>query len=229
MKSSRNTSKRVMAPELKQSSIFGHVSFSKPGQKSTDFQFDFGVTNPGDKEASTAESTKKKPRAALSKAKSIILVPKKVISKKRNISQLKGKKEGPTKKKLKIEASAPAIVANKNLEISALSTSTQSLVAKLLKEKAKVEPKEPVKLPSGDILSIKPYSSSTQDLLSRLKPSAVVMAPAATSSQELLQVSHKLVLPLKYRSLLKMQEFLDSALNYLGTRHPDWIPMKEIQ
>ena len=115
MKSSRNTSKRVMAPELKQSSIFGHVNFSKPGQKSTDFQFDFGESKPGDKEASTAESTKKRPRAALSKAKSIILVPKKVISKKRTISKLKGKKDGPVKKQLKVESKAPAIVATKNL------------------------------------------------------------------------------------------------------------------
>jgi hypothetical protein len=43
------------------------------------------------------------------------LVPKKVISKKRNISQLKGKKDGPVKKQLKVETKAPAIVATKNL------------------------------------------------------------------------------------------------------------------
>jgi hypothetical protein len=166
-------------------------------------------------------------RAALSKAKSIILVPKKVTSKKRNISQLKGKKDGPTKKKLKVETKAPVIVATKNLEISAISESTKSLVAKLLKEKKKSEVKEDVKMANGDVISIKPYSSSTADLISKLKPSVGVQPIVHHPS--LISVSHKLVLPSKYRSLVQMQEFLDSTLNFLGTRHPDWIPLKEVK
>lgn len=152
MKSS--TSKRVMAPEMKQSSIFSHVSVSKPGQKSKDFQFDFEVPAIDHKEASTAESTKKWPRAALSKAKSIILVPKKYISKKRSISKLKGKKDAPSKKKVKVETKASAIVATPNLEISALSESTKSLVAKLMKKKPQDTKKE-------EVITIKPYSAST--------------------------------------------------------------------
>lgn len=61
MKSSRNISKRVIAPEFKQSSIFGHVNLTKPGQRS-DFKFDLDAPNLGEKEASTAESTKKRPK-----------------------------------------------------------------------------------------------------------------------------------------------------------------------
>jgi hypothetical protein len=148
MKSSR-LSKRVMAPEMKQSSIFGHVNISKAGVTTSDFKFDYGEPVPTDKEASTAESTKKK----LIPSKSIILVPKKNGTKKRKISQFKEKKEAPSKKRMKVEG--PKIVATPSLEISALSESTKNLVAKLLK------PKPAEKKQTCEKLEIKPYSSAT--------------------------------------------------------------------
>jgi hypothetical protein len=115
---------------MKQSSIFGHVNFSKPGQKSNDFKFDFDVPHLGDKEASTAESTKKK----VKDSKTIILVPKKVISKKRNISQLKGLKAGPAAKKRK-ELAAPKEAPKKAPKLEIMSDATLTLVAKLMKPK----------------------------------------------------------------------------------------------
>jgi hypothetical protein len=126
MKSSR-LSKRVLAPESKQTSILGHINVFKTGGKGNDFQFDYGDSIPNQKEISTAESTKKRPVSS----NTIILVPKKKQTKKRKLSQLKDRKEPPSKKKLKVEENKK--VTTPTFEISALSTSTKDLVAKLLK------------------------------------------------------------------------------------------------
>ena len=63
--------------------------------------------------------------------------------------------------------SAPAIVATPNLEISAMSVSTKILVAKLMAEKKKSEGAQK----KEEVITIKPYSAATQELISRLKTS----------------------------------------------------------
>jgi hypothetical protein len=148
------------------------------------------------------------------------LVPKKVISKKRKISQFKDKKEFPAKKKLKIEVKPKPheIIATKDLHIGSLSDATKSLVSAILSKAPAVSA---ISM-TPDKIQIKPYTPQTADLISRLKGISNIR-------QDLLQVSHKLVVPAKYKALLKMQGFLDSTLNFLGTRHPDWIPLKELQ
>jgi hypothetical protein len=69
-------------------------------------------------------------------------------------------------------------------------------------------------------MNICSYTAQTQELIGSLKGKA---------TQDLLQVCKKLMVPPKYKNLVKMQECVDSTLNFLASRHADFVPLKEVQ
>lgn len=140
------------------------------------------------------------------------MVPK--VSKKR---KFKGKSPA-VQKKLKFEA--PQVKSNPALEICAgMSDATKNLVAKLMKKKESQisiskQPDVSVEAPKSSALKIQTYTGETQNLISKIRKDLLTQKPSASLEQ---------------KQILKLQEYLDATLNFLGTRHSEWIPLKEVQ